>query len=178
MSAWGDANSDDDDDFFLNIAQSKSISQDTKKNYAKQFISRKESSPAFTRDSRDSHDSRDSRDAREAHRDLICNPTSKSKNHVIYKTDNVIFQLDMMKRPIIIASPIKHLNNIFQVDTIFWKDIEKFINEWNISNYTITVSSENENEHLNMKIKCPENFVKRVRDTHFKKLQKEKIYSR
>jgi diadenosine tetraphosphate (Ap4A) HIT family hydrolase len=76
----------------------------------------------------------------------------------------------MNNRPIIIVSPIEHFENITDLDSETLKQliesIRVFCGFWNIKDYSVSynVGHFKTSEHLYLKIKIPNDVIKKIRD--------------
>ena len=115
-----------------------------------------------------------------------CKPRGKVKNHVINTSSSGLFTFhhDMHKRPVIIITPVEHVEQIQELGSESQLDLFKSVGEfcelWNINDYQITINVgrwQTENHpHLHCKIKIPEKMANRMRRDHFEKLKMEKRY--
>ena len=89
----------------------------------------------------------------------------------------------MCNRPLIIATPYKHIRtlNDFETETEmsnFFKGISVFCKFWNIQDYQIQINHGDwqHHEHLHVKIKGNEEIIFKMRQDHFKliKMQKDR----
>tara|TARA_B100000902_G_scaffold70002_1_gene75772 strand:- start:2683 stop:3279 length:597 start_codon:yes stop_codon:yes gene_type:complete len=114
-----------------------------------------------------------------------CFPKRLAKEHtfVVDSTNKVKFHFDMCNRPLIIATPFKHINTILDFDTQeetvqFFTSIKNFCNFWNIKDYQIQINHGNwqHHEHLHAKIRANEDSIHKIRQDHFKliKMQKDR----
>ena len=114
-----------------------------------------------------------------------CFPKRLAKEHTFVDDDvnKVKFHFDMCNRPLIIATPYKHINTILDFDTNeemcqFFNSIKIFCNFWNIKDYQIQINHGDwqHHEHLHAKIKANEDCIHKIRQDHFKliKLQKDR----
>tara|TARA_B100001094_G_C18112085_1_gene761787 strand:+ start:688 stop:1350 length:663 start_codon:yes stop_codon:yes gene_type:complete len=114
-----------------------------------------------------------------------CFPKRLAKEHTI-KIDSeneVKFHFDMCNRPLIIATPFKHINTIGDFETPddldkFFRGICNFCNFWNIKDYQLQINhgSWQHHEHLHAKIRGNEDIIHKLRKDHFTliKLQKDR----
>ena len=106
-----------------------------------------------------------------------CFPKRLAKEHTIScdEKNSVKFHFDMCNRPIIIATPIKHIKNLEDFDTpeelsSFFNAIKCFCIFWNIKDYQILINHGQwkHHEHLHAKIKGNEDIIYKLRQDHFK----------
>lgn len=110
----------------------------------------------------------------------ICNPRGKVLQHLIKKTLNYSFYHDMTHRPVILISPNKHINNIYEIENLkeLNEEIHKFCDEWNIKDYQVSynVGSWQKQEHLHIKIRVNDKIIGRMRGDHFRRIKLEQAY--
>ncbi len=116
-----------------------------------------------------------------------CKPRGKVKHHVIITSDsgNFTFHHDMHKRPVIIITPTRHIEQFYelspeeQVD--FFKSLKEFTEIWNIKDYQTSINfgtwQDSNHSHLHCKIRIAEKLANRLRRDHFEKLKLEKRYT-
>ena len=114
-----------------------------------------------------------------------CFPKRLAKEHTISEDseNSVKFHFDMCNRPIIIATPYKHIKTIQDFETDkefvnFFKSISTFCKFWNIKDYQLQINHGEwqHHSHLHVKIKGNEDIIYKMRQDHFKliKLQKDR----
>ena len=113
-----------------------------------------------------------------------CFPKRLAQEHTILYDSKaqVKFHFDMCNRPLLIATPVKHINTVAEFNTEelkeFFDGISEFCNFWNIKDYQIQINHGKwqNHEHLHAKIKANEDLIYNMRQNHFKliKLQKER----
>ena len=118
-----------------------------------------------------------------------CFPKRLAVEHTI-KIDNensTKFHFDMCNRPLIIATPFKHIKTIQDFEnpvemSNFFKSIAFFCDFWNIKDYQIQINHGEwqHHDHLHAKIKGNEDVIHKLRQDHFKllKLQKSRAEER
>lgn len=113
-----------------------------------------------------------------------CFPKRLAREHTIshdLKAD-VKFHFDMCNRPLLIATPVRHITTIseFSSDEMkkFFESISEFCKFWNVKDYQIQINHGKwqNHEHLHAKIRANEDLIYNMRQNHFKliKLQKER----
>ncbi len=114
-----------------------------------------------------------------------CFPKRLAKEHTIKIDDEnkVKFHFDMCNRPLIIATPFKHINTLGDFETPqelsdFFRAIRNFCNFWNIKDYQLQINhgSWQHHDHLHAKIRGNEDIIHKLRKDHFAllKMQKER----
>tara|TARA_S200000501_G_scaffold360050_1_gene386683 strand:+ start:511 stop:1173 length:663 start_codon:yes stop_codon:yes gene_type:complete len=114
-----------------------------------------------------------------------CFPKRLAKEHTIKidEDNKVKFHFDMCNRPLIIATPFKHINTLADFETPqelhdFFQGIRIFCNFWNIKDYQLQINhgSWQHHEHLHVKIRGNEDAIHKLRKDHFTllKLQKDR----
>ena len=114
-----------------------------------------------------------------------CFPKRLAKEHTISEdVDNSVkFHFDLCNRPIILATPFKHVNTLSDFETNdeianFFKSLSQFCKFWNIKDYQISINHGDwqHHSHLHVKIKGNEDLIFKMRQDHFKliKMQKER----
>ena len=115
-----------------------------------------------------------------------CKPRGKVLKHIIERSDlkGVVFHFDLHKRPLILVTPIKHYETIYNIPgpeilNIF-EAIKIFCNEWNIKDYQVSYNSGEwqTHSHFHIKIKTSEKIINRLRRDHFLRLKLEQNYSK
>ena len=147
-SGWGD-DSDDDPDF-LKLDTSQSISETPKKLYERKINYRNENPKIKFTD-----------------KDSVCNPTKKSDERLIRKTENSVFHLDNLNRPIIIASSLKHTDCFFKLEDndklLLLNDIHIFCKSYKINDYSISWENNKNSNHFHIKIKLNKNDFNKIK---------------
>ncbi len=120
----------------------------------------------------------------EPKRCYTCKPRGKVMMHIISTSacGDFLFHHDMNNRPIILVTPIMHVEKIgdlpsnIQINLL--KSIEDFCKFWSIANYELSynVGEWQKNEHLHIKIKMKEKQINRMRDDHFRLMNLRKQY--
>jgi diadenosine tetraphosphate (Ap4A) HIT family hydrolase len=113
-----------------------------------------------------------------------CKPRGKVKKHMINTSDSglFIFHHDMHKRPVIIMTPIRHIENIDQMtpDELInlFKSLKEFAVFWNLEDYQISfnVGKWQNHEHFHCKIRISEKQIARMRRDHFQHIKLESRY--
>tara|TARA_X000001036_G_scaffold438752_1_gene487484 strand:+ start:5605 stop:6219 length:615 start_codon:yes stop_codon:yes gene_type:complete len=114
-----------------------------------------------------------------------CFPKRLAKEHTISEDDenSVKFHFDMCNRPVVIATPYKHIETINDFETEketvnFFKSIKIFCKFWNIKDYQIQINhgTWQHHSHLHAKIRGNEDIIYKMRQDHFKliKMQKDR----
>ncbi len=105
-----------------------------------------------------------------------CNPDGEIAEYIISSTDKYIFQFDMMKRPIVMLTPVQHYTKFFDMESKDRNEIVDGINQfcllWNVSNYSITWNNEDTDKHFHIKIKMADSDIARIRKLSTKKSSK------
>ena len=104
-----------------------------------------------------------------------CKPRGKVLKHIIDGTGckDFVFHFDLHKRPIILITPSKHYENIYQIphaDIIeMLRSIEIFCDFWKIKDYQVSYNNGNwqTHTHFHIKIKANEKIINRLRRDHF-----------
>lgn len=113
-----------------------------------------------------------------------CKPRGKVKKHVIEKSPcgNFVFHHDMNHRPIILITPVKHIQTIdeFEPELLkkLFESVRVFCGFWNIIDYTISYNCGQwkRHEHFHVKIKISDKIANRMRGDHFKRIKLEQRY--
>jgi len=113
-----------------------------------------------------------------------CKPRGKVMMHIISTSacGDFLFHHDMNNRPIILVTPILHVEKIsdlpndIQVNLL--KSVEDFCKFWSITSYEVSynVGEWQKNEHVHIKIKMKEKQISRMRDDHFRLMNLRKQY--
>ena len=113
-----------------------------------------------------------------------CFPKRLAQEHTISWNveKNMKFHFDMCNRPLLIATPIKHIKTIseFSPEELgkFFQGISEFCAFWNIKDFQIQINHGEwqHHEHLHAKIRANEDLIYNMRQNHFKliKMQKER----
>ena len=114
-----------------------------------------------------------------------CKPRGKVLKHIITGTgcEDVVFHFDLHKRPIILITPKKHYETLYEIpnDEVInlFKSIQTFCDFWKIRDYQISYNngSWQNHCHFHIKIKTSEKIINRMRRDHFKHLALERNYS-
>lgn len=113
-----------------------------------------------------------------------CKPRGKVLKHIICKDEErgVVFHYDMHKRPLILITPVKHYNTIYDIPDIevnnIFKAIRVFCEQWNIVDYQISYNNGKwqTHTHFHIKIKISEKIINRLRRDHFLRLKLQQNY--
>ncbi len=113
-----------------------------------------------------------------------CKPRGKVKKHMINASESgiFIFSHDMHKRPVIIMTPVRHIESIDQMTpeelNNLFKSIKEFTGFWNIDDYQISFNSGawKNHDHFHVKIRISEKQIARMRRDHFERLKMESRY--
>jgi diadenosine tetraphosphate (Ap4A) HIT family hydrolase len=113
-----------------------------------------------------------------------CKPRGKIKQHIINTSSSgkYTFHHDIHKRPVIIVTPIRHVEQIYELSNEEMADmmssISEFSNLWNIKDYQISINvgswQDADHSHLHVKLRIPEKTINRMRRDHFEKNKLEK----
>lgn len=115
---------------------------------------------------------------------FTCKPRGKVKKHIIGQSlcKNYLFHHDMNHRPVILVTPLKHIEEIEDIGDIgeLFKVIKDFCIFWNIVDYQVSFNrgAWKTNKHFHIKIKIDEKIANRMRGDHFKRLQLEGNYKK
>ncbi len=103
-----------------------------------------------------------------------CNPDGEIAKYIISSTDKYIFQFDMMKRSIVMLTPVKHYTKFFDMELEDRNEMVDSINQfcllWNISNYSINWNNEDTDKHFHIKIKMNESEINKIKKLSIKKV--------
>ena len=96
-----------------------------------------------------------------------CKPRGKVKKHMINTSSSgkFVIHFDLHKRPILIITPVRHLNVIDELtpDELvdMYKSIKEFMNFWNITDYQISYNVGNwqNHDHFHCKIRISEKVI-------------------
>jgi diadenosine tetraphosphate (Ap4A) HIT family hydrolase len=110
-----------------------------------------------------------------------CKPRGKVKKHMINVSESGLFtfHFDMHKRPVIIMTPIRHMETILEMTPEelngLFKSIKEFTSFWKIEDYQISfnVGSWQNHEHFHCKIRISEKIINRMRRDHFNLIKRE-----
>ncbi len=113
-----------------------------------------------------------------------CNPRGKVKKHVINTSESgrFYFHHDMHKRPIIIMTPSRHIENVNDMTLDekidMFDSLDKFTNFWNITEYQVSYNCGKwkTNDHIHFKIRITEKIINRMRRDHFQLLKLNENY--
>lgn len=105
-----------------------------------------------------------------------CKPRGKVLNHIIQGVgnDNVVFHFDLHKRPLILLTPKKHYETIYEIPSNelceMIESIKVFCEFWKIDDYQILFNNGKwqTHPHFHIKIKMNEKIINRLRRDHFK----------
>ena len=114
-----------------------------------------------------------------------CKPRGKVQKHIIERSElkQVVFHFDLHKRPLILVTPIKHYNTIYEIPgpeiASLFEGIRIFCDEWNIKDYQVSFNNGEwqTHSHFHIKIKTSEKIVNRLRRDHFLRLKLQQNYS-
>jgi diadenosine tetraphosphate (Ap4A) HIT family hydrolase len=88
----------------------------------------------------------------------------------------------MHKRPVIIMTPARHIETIYELtpeelDDLF-KSLKEFTTFWNIDDYQLSfnMGKWQNHEHFHCKIRLSEKMIVRMRRDHFEKIKLESRY--
>lgn len=113
----------------------------------------------------------------EEHECYTCNPSGKVATHIIEKTELVTFHYDMFNRPILIATPNKHVHTIFELSADeqqqMWNDIRQFLHKHEYDDFQIYFNNGNwqTHYHFHIKIRANEEKVLYNRKCHIQHIQ-------
>lgn len=104
-----------------------------------------------------------------------CKPRGKVLKHIIKgcNTNNVIFHFDLHKRPLILATPKKHYETLYEIPTEeqleLLGSVKTFCDFWGIKDYQVSYNNGEwqTQTHFHLKIKMCEKIVNRLRRDHF-----------
>lgn len=113
-----------------------------------------------------------------------CKPRGKVKKHIINTSESgkYYFHHDMHKRPVIIMTPVRHIQSIDELTSEelvdLFSSIKKFTTFWNIDEYQISFNAGKwqTHEHFHCKIRISEKIINRLRRDHFCKIKMEDRY--
>jgi hypothetical protein len=113
-----------------------------------------------------------------------CKPRGKVSKHIIEKSElkGVVFHFDLHKRPLILVTPIKHYETLYEMPKEeiprMFEAIRVFCDEWNITDYQISFNNGEwqTHSHFHIKIKTSEKLVNRLRRDHFLRLKLQQNY--
>lgn len=113
-----------------------------------------------------------------------CKPRGKVKKHIICNSTcgHFVFHHDMNHRPLIIITPIQHINTIYELNeqqlSLLFNAINTFCKFWNINDYQISFhcGSWQTHEHLHIKMKIDKRIIERMRGDHFRKIKYDERY--
>jgi hypothetical protein len=106
-----------------------------------------------------------------------CKPRGKVLKHIINGTgssEDVVFHYDLHKRPIILITPKKHYETIYEIPSneiiILLDSIKTFCEFWHITDYQVSYNNGNwqTHPHFHIKIKANEKIINRMRAQHFR----------
>jgi len=93
-----------------------------------------------------------------------------------------VFHHDMHKRPVIIMTPVKHVESIYELtpDELgdLFKSLREFTVFWNIEDYQLSFNNGKwqNHSHLHCKIRIPEKKIEYMRRNHFMSIKYEERY--
>jgi diadenosine tetraphosphate (Ap4A) HIT family hydrolase len=113
-----------------------------------------------------------------------CKPRGKVKKHMIGASSSgkFIFHHDMHKRPVIIMTPARHIENIYELTSDelpdLFKSLKEFAAFWNIDDYQLSfnMGKWQNHEHFHCKIRLSEKIIGRMRRDHFMRVKLENRY--
>jgi hypothetical protein len=113
-----------------------------------------------------------------------CKPRGKVKKHIINSSSsgNFVFHHDMHKRPVIIITSSRHIDNMngMTSDELIdlFKSIKEFTNFWNVDDYQLSFNFGRwqNHEHFHCKIRLSEKIINRMRRDHFTKIKFDNRY--
>lgn len=104
-----------------------------------------------------------------------CNPKGKVRSHIIQKTNLMTFHYDMLNRPILIATPNRHVHTIFDLkpeeQDEMWHDIRQFLHDHDYKDYQVFFNNGEwqSHYHFHIKIRANEEQIERDRKCHLSK---------
>ncbi len=113
-----------------------------------------------------------------------CKPRGKVKKHMINSSSSgkFVFHHDMHKRPVIIMTPARHVETIYELtpDELvdLFKSLKEFATFWNIDDYQLSfnMGKWQNHEHFHCKIRISEKVICRMRRDHFTKVKMDSRY--
>ena len=113
-----------------------------------------------------------------------CKPRGKVQKHIIERSEikGVVFHFDLHKRPLILVTPIKHYETIYEMPSNevynIFEAIKAFCSDWKLDDYQVSFNNGKwqTHNHFHIKIKTSEKIINRLRRDHFKKISLEKNY--
>jgi len=111
-----------------------------------------------------------------------CHPKPYHQKFIYEEKNNCKFHFDLTNRSYIIATPLRHVETIYQLtrDELhsMIQTIRAFCDERNITNYQLSTNMGEwkTHSHLHWKIKIAAEFLHRLRDDHFALLKYKKNY--
>lgn len=111
-----------------------------------------------------------------------CQPKPYVARFTFYRTENLLFHFDLIRRPYIIITPKEHVETPYDLDkeALFdlYRSVQTFCNERNIKDYQLSTNmgSWKTHAHLHWKLKIPEDTCFRMKTDHFTLLYLEKNY--
>lgn len=114
-----------------------------------------------------------------------CKPRGKVYKHIIKGTigSNVIFHFDLHKRPLILATPKKHYESLYEMPNNevleLLQSTKSFCEFWKIKDYQVSFNNGNwqTHSHFHLKIKANEKILNRMRRDHFSMQKLNKNYT-
>lgn len=102
-----------------------------------------------------------------------CNPSKFVLKHIIGRYNETIFHHDMLRRSMLIATPVTHFHNIESMTAKdlyqIFEDIKEFMSEHNINGYQclFNTGTWQTHHHFHVKILIDENILANMRHAHF-----------
>lgn len=114
-----------------------------------------------------------------------CKPRGKVKKHMINSSSSgkFVFHHDMHKRPVIIMTPARHIETIYELTpeelSDLFKSLKEFAAFWNIDDYQLSfnMGKWQNHEHFHCKIRISEKVIGRMRRDHFMRIKLEDRYT-
>jgi diadenosine tetraphosphate (Ap4A) HIT family hydrolase len=114
-----------------------------------------------------------------------CKPRGKVKKHMINTSGSgkFVFHHDMHKRPVIIMTPSRHIETIYELTpeelSDLFKSLKEFAAFWNVDDYQLSFNMGNwqTHEHFHCKIRLSEKVIARMRRDHFQRIKLENRYN-
>ena len=113
-----------------------------------------------------------------------CKPRGAVKKHIISSSacGQFIFHHDMSDRPLILVTPVFHVNTVYEFSELslglMFNAIKLFCTFWSIEDYQVSFNngSWQTHHHFHIKIKIDEKIARRMRGDHFRRLKLEEQY--
>lgn len=104
-----------------------------------------------------------------------CKPRGKVLKHIIRgcESPNVIFHFDLHQRPLILVTPKKHYETLYDIPTEeqieLFGSVKVFCDFWGIRDYQVSYNNGEwqTHTHFHLKIKACEKIINRLRRDHF-----------